>query len=217
MLPECVLHQGEKLTDVLQVPRLRVRKDWYVGLHDDPVDHSHPDVGGNTGANNPYEKAVHGGGGAGSTATGGKRSSSPHAAIRVMNVSQGPAAGTKEPAAAAAGKSPAGVGQQPQQQPQQQHQQAPGGSVPPAGQPKVQQQQQQQPPPQAAQQQQGQTQQTQQQQQQQQPSASSPAPALTPEAKEGAAKFRQKLKDYAAQFGQVGHLVLGPDLEKGGG
>jgi hypothetical protein len=27
------------------VPRLRLRKEWYRGLHADPVDHSKPDVG----------------------------------------------------------------------------------------------------------------------------------------------------------------------------
>lgn len=27
------------------VPRLRVRKDWYKGLDDDPIDHTHPDIG----------------------------------------------------------------------------------------------------------------------------------------------------------------------------
>lgn len=32
------------MTDKLEVPRRRVRKDWYVGLHPDPVDRSHPDV-----------------------------------------------------------------------------------------------------------------------------------------------------------------------------
>lgn len=32
------------MTDKLEVPRRRVRRDWYVGLHPDPVDRSHPDV-----------------------------------------------------------------------------------------------------------------------------------------------------------------------------
>ena len=32
------------MTDKLEVPRRRVRKDWYVGLNPDPVDRSHPDV-----------------------------------------------------------------------------------------------------------------------------------------------------------------------------
>ncbi|XP_059667914.1 protein DEFECTIVE IN EXINE FORMATION 1 isoform X2 [Cornus florida] len=32
------------MSDKLEVPRLRVKKDWYVGLHPDPVDRSHPDV-----------------------------------------------------------------------------------------------------------------------------------------------------------------------------
>ncbi|EIE24136.1 integrin alpha N-terminal domain-containing protein [Coccomyxa subellipsoidea C-169] len=36
---------GEVLAEKLVVPRLRVRKDWYKGLDDDPTDHSHPDVG----------------------------------------------------------------------------------------------------------------------------------------------------------------------------
>ena len=30
--------------DKLEVPRRKVRKDWYVGLNPDPVDRSHPDV-----------------------------------------------------------------------------------------------------------------------------------------------------------------------------
>ena len=32
------------MMDKLEVPRRKVRKDWYVGLNPDPVDHSHPDV-----------------------------------------------------------------------------------------------------------------------------------------------------------------------------
>ena len=32
------------MTEKLEVPRRRVRKDWYVGLLPDPVDRSHPDV-----------------------------------------------------------------------------------------------------------------------------------------------------------------------------
>ncbi|KAF8394949.1 hypothetical protein HHK36_018888 [Tetracentron sinense] len=35
---------GYLMTDKLEIPRRRVRKDWYVGLHSDPVDRSHPDV-----------------------------------------------------------------------------------------------------------------------------------------------------------------------------
>ncbi|GMJ03198.1 DEFECTIVE IN EXINE FORMATION 1 [Hibiscus trionum] len=35
---------GYMMTDKLVVPRRRVHKDWYVGLHPDPVDRSHPDV-----------------------------------------------------------------------------------------------------------------------------------------------------------------------------
>ncbi|XWS55564.1 hypothetical protein CRYUN_Cryun09bG0011000 [Craigia yunnanensis] len=35
---------GFMMTDKLEVPRRKVRKDWYVGLHPDPVDCSHPDV-----------------------------------------------------------------------------------------------------------------------------------------------------------------------------
>ena len=29
----------------MQVPRLKVRRDWFKGLKADPIDHSHPDVG----------------------------------------------------------------------------------------------------------------------------------------------------------------------------
>ncbi|KAK6943550.1 hypothetical protein RJ641_024652 [Dillenia turbinata] len=35
---------GYLMTDKLEVPRRKVKKDWYVGLHSDPVDRSHPDV-----------------------------------------------------------------------------------------------------------------------------------------------------------------------------
>lgn len=37
--------QGERLSSHMQVPRLKVRRDWFKGLRDDPIDHSHPDVG----------------------------------------------------------------------------------------------------------------------------------------------------------------------------
>eukprot|EP00898_Chlorokybus_atmophyticus_P003628 jgi/Chlat1/4266/Chrsp29S04370 len=36
---------GIQFSHKLEVPRLQVRKDWYVGLNKDHVDHSHPDVG----------------------------------------------------------------------------------------------------------------------------------------------------------------------------
>lgn len=32
------------MSDKLEIPRLRVKKDWHVGLHTDPVDRSRPDV-----------------------------------------------------------------------------------------------------------------------------------------------------------------------------
>ncbi|PIA54423.1 hypothetical protein AQUCO_00900758v1 [Aquilegia coerulea] len=35
---------GYLMTDKLEVPRRKVRKDWHVGLNVDPVDRSHPDV-----------------------------------------------------------------------------------------------------------------------------------------------------------------------------
>ncbi|XWS67192.1 hypothetical protein CRYUN_Cryun05aG0266600 [Craigia yunnanensis] len=35
---------GYMMTDKLEVPRRKVRKDWHVGLYPDPVDRSHPDV-----------------------------------------------------------------------------------------------------------------------------------------------------------------------------
>lgn len=35
---------GYMMSDKLEIPRLKVKKDWYVGLHTDPVDRSHPDV-----------------------------------------------------------------------------------------------------------------------------------------------------------------------------
>lgn len=35
---------GYVMSDKLVIPRLKVKKDWYVGLQPDPVDRSHPDV-----------------------------------------------------------------------------------------------------------------------------------------------------------------------------
>ncbi|PWA62839.1 defective in exine formation protein (DEX1) [Artemisia annua] len=35
---------GYMMSDKLEVPRLKAKRDWYVGLLPDPVDHSHPDV-----------------------------------------------------------------------------------------------------------------------------------------------------------------------------
>ncbi|KAL3639439.1 Protein DEFTIVE IN EXINE FORMATION 1 [Castilleja foliolosa] len=35
---------GYIMSDKLVIPRLKVKKDWHVGLHPDPVDRSHPDV-----------------------------------------------------------------------------------------------------------------------------------------------------------------------------
>jgi hypothetical protein len=32
------------MSDKIEIPRRRVKKNWYVGLHSDPVDRSHPDV-----------------------------------------------------------------------------------------------------------------------------------------------------------------------------
>lgn len=32
------------MSDKLEIPRLKVKKDWHVGLDTDPVDRSHPDV-----------------------------------------------------------------------------------------------------------------------------------------------------------------------------
>lgn len=35
---------GYIMSDKLEIPRRKVRKDWHVGLHSDPVDRSRPDV-----------------------------------------------------------------------------------------------------------------------------------------------------------------------------
>lgn len=42
----CLLSRvsGYMVVDKLEVPRRKVRKNWYVGLNADPVDRSHPDV-----------------------------------------------------------------------------------------------------------------------------------------------------------------------------
>lgn len=44
--------QGEIMAERITLPRLRVRKEWYVGLNPDPLDHSHPDVGDEDKARN---------------------------------------------------------------------------------------------------------------------------------------------------------------------
>jgi hypothetical protein len=38
------------MAERLQVPKLRVRRDWYKGLAADHVDHLHPDVGNGSDA-----------------------------------------------------------------------------------------------------------------------------------------------------------------------
>ena len=45
--------QGEQMAERLQVPKLRVRRDWYKGLAADHVDHGHPDVGNSSDAMAP--------------------------------------------------------------------------------------------------------------------------------------------------------------------
>ena len=35
---------GYMMSEKIGIPRRRVKKNWYVGLHSDPVDRSHPDV-----------------------------------------------------------------------------------------------------------------------------------------------------------------------------
>jgi hypothetical protein len=45
--------QGEQMAERLQVPKLRVRRDWYKGLAADHVDHGHPDVGNSSDATAP--------------------------------------------------------------------------------------------------------------------------------------------------------------------
>ena len=32
------------MTDKLEVPRRKIKKNWYVGLHPDPADRSQPDI-----------------------------------------------------------------------------------------------------------------------------------------------------------------------------
>eukprot|EP00899_Mesostigma_viride_P004982 jgi/Mesvir1/14485/Mv05189-RA.1 len=77
---------GSALKHKLVIPRLRVRRNWYVGLDPDPVDHHHADVGGDLTAPMPpsdeeesEEEARNGGGRAEERAgAGGHSVSSPH-------------------------------------------------------------------------------------------------------------------------------------------
>ena len=50
--------QGEQLAEKLVVPRLRVHKDWFVGLAEDFIDHSHPDVGAAPDSGFPLDAQV---------------------------------------------------------------------------------------------------------------------------------------------------------------
>lgn len=48
MINKCIciqLLQGDEAAYRMTIPRLRVRREWYVGLSADPIDHDHPDVG----------------------------------------------------------------------------------------------------------------------------------------------------------------------------
>lgn len=50
---------GYMVVDKLEVPRRKVRKNWYVGLNADPVDRSHPDVHDSSIAKEAASKESH--------------------------------------------------------------------------------------------------------------------------------------------------------------
>lgn len=184
----------------LYIPRLRVRKNWYVGLKPDPVDHSHPDVGKAEGAANVFQQAA-------------QAAHTPVAAHQHLADSHGAHTAAHPPVHTLPSPPPpqqhASIRTQPlaQQQQQQQAQgHAPVVSQPPPlpqaahPQPPQQQAQAQQPATQPAQQQQ--TQPAQQQtaqptqqavQQQQQPSKDMSA----------VLKVKERIDNYVKQFGQV--------------
>lgn len=163
-----------------------MRKNWFVGLNPDPVDHSHPDIGKADGAENPFQHAAH----------------------------AAPAAHQHQPTASHAGATPGHAAQQhPPPPPHAQQQPAHAASIP--TQPLAQGQQQQQgsvgsgapavpqsPSPQPQVQHQPQAQQPQQAQPQQQPSAQQQSPQPLKDLS-AVLKVKERIENYEKQFGEV--------------
>lgn len=193
--------QGEQLLDRLYIPRLRVRKNWYVGLNPDPVDHSHPDIGKAEGAENPFDHAAHAAQAAHQAAAAHATPSHaghgagtahhpppphPHPPPPPHPQQHQPAQATSIPT------QPLAQGQQPQQQAGGHAPAVPQSPPPPAAHTQ----------PQPAQQQQPATQQpaTQQPAQQQQQPATQQQP---PQDMSAVLKVKERIDNYAKQFGQV--------------
>lgn len=182
--------QGEQLIERLYIPRLHVRKNWYVGLNPDPVDHSHPDIGKAEGAENPFQHAAHA-----AQAAHQHQPTASHA-----GQAQGHAAQQHPPPPPPAQQQPAhaaSIPTQPLAQGQQQQQQGKVGSGAP-GLPQS-------PAPHAAQQQQPQVQPTQQAHQQQQPAQQSPQPLKDLSA---VLKVKERIENYEKQFGEVRKMAV---------
>ncbi|KAI8464347.1 MAG: hypothetical protein J3K34DRAFT_492220, partial [Monoraphidium minutum] len=122
---------GERLSQSLRVPRLRVRRNWFVGVNPDPVDHSHPDVGAAAAAFETHAAGKHKAG-----HHKGKHVK-PHKSSKPDSPSPSPAAGAATQPPAASPSPAAGQAQAQQQQPP-----APAAAQPPPA-PAAQQQQQQ--------------------------------------------------------------------------
>lgn len=184
----CLLLQGEQLMERLYIPRLRVKKHWYVGLNPDPIDHSHPDVGkADAAAQDLLDHAAHA-----AQAAHQQHAAYTHGGHTAAHAPQHtppqppPPPQQQQPAHAS-------IPTQPLAQAQQQQQPQTGGHAPALPQP---------PPPQATHPQPAQQQPTQQPaqqptnppaQQQQQP----------PKDMSAVLKVKERIDNYAKQFGQV--------------
>jgi hypothetical protein len=167
---------------------LHVRKNWYVGLNPDPVDHSHPDIGKAEGAENPFQHAAH-------TAQAAHQ----HQPTASHAPTPGHAAQQHPPPPPPAQQQPAhaaSIPTQPLAQGQQQQQGKVGSGAPAVPQS---------PSPQPQQQHQPQAQQTQQAgQQQQQPAQQSPQPLKDLSA---VLKVKERIENYEKQFGEVRNIA----------
>jgi hypothetical protein len=207
--------QGEQLLDRLYIPRLRVRKNWYVGLNPDPVDHSHPDIGKAEGAENPFDHAAHAAqaahkaAAAHATPSHAGHAAAGHAPQHPHSPPPPPQQQQQQPPV-----KPANIPTQPLPQGQQHPQQQAGGqapSLPQSPPPPVVQQQ----PPHPPAQQQGTAQQATQQQGTAQQAAATPQAATTqqaanqqpaqepPKDMSAVLKVKERIDNYAKQFGQV--------------
>lgn len=197
----CLLLQGEQLIERLYIPRLRVKKNWYVGLNPDPIDHSHPDVGkADAAAHDLLDHAARA-----AQAAHHQHAAHTHGGHTAAHAPQHtPQQPPPPPPPPQQQPAHASIPTQPLAQAQQQQQPQTGGHAPALPQP---------PPPQAAHPQPAQQHPTQQpaqqptnppaQQQQQQAQAAQQQQQQRPKDMSAVLKVKERIDNYAKQFGQV--------------